>query len=136
MGLFLKKLKSLGVTLRSLSLSNNGLNDSCIDGLVQFINHSKRLRVLELDQNNITDEGFKKLGKALLSAEKLQILNISSNENITEKSLSMINDLLVHESLESFIFTDLPIPGIQILTRKLLMSIKSGKCSAISLTNS
>lgn len=84
---FIDVLKNQEVSLTSMNLSKNLLNDEAMKSLGECLQHLSSLKKLGLGWNNISDKGIDDLFPYLSDNQSLKILDLSGNENITDKSL-------------------------------------------------
>ena len=80
----LQKVETI-TNLKTLNISNNGLNDEAAHGIAIFLSHNPQLRELDLSYNNLKAEGFIKICNGMTSLRRLTKLNISNN-NINKEA--------------------------------------------------
>lgn len=94
-------LKEMKSKLIYLFLNSNLLDDECMNMLGEFIEYSETIEEIAISSNKITDKGIEILSEYLIGNISLKTLYISGNEEITDKSLPYLIDIVKKTSIIS-----------------------------------
>ena len=93
---FLKQLFRENFNIRWVSFKNSNLNDNVLEIIISAL-LLKRIRYLNLSNNNITNKSMYLLNKFLIKNQTLSILDMSHNKNIDTEGIKLIlNALKLH----------------------------------------
>ena len=122
---FLKQLFRENFNIRWVSFKNSNLNDNVFEILISAL-LLKRIRYLNLSNNNITNKSMYLLNKFLIKNQTLSILDMSHNQYVDTDGIKLIlNALKLHPNICKLDFSYMNIPGSGELISSLLSENKS-----------
>jgi len=91
--------------LKCINLSENMLDDSCIESLGQLIKSKKSIEELFLRKNKLTDKGIETLSHCIIGDTSLSILDISGNDGVTNNSYEYLKNMVQQSSIRTLNLT-------------------------------
>ncbi len=127
---FLRKEK---ITLYSVFLNENQLDDRCITSIGEYIKDNNCFTELDLEKNFITDEGVNILAKFLFGNSTMKALGLACNKKITNKSYSVLSDLCQKTKIENLNTFGTLITGRKLLDIQYIKSISTGTLEVLDV---
>ncbi len=109
-------------SVEEIDVSDNELDDLCIESFAYLINAKNNITLINLSSNNITDRGIAILEQSVSHKSRLKCLNLSGNNAITDKSLHHLENLMMKLKMKEVIVTD----------TQMTMQIINGNASKIA----
>ena len=126
---FLKQLFRENFNIRWVSFKNSNLNDNVLEIIISAL-LLKRIRYLNLSNNNITNKSMYLLNKFLIKNQTLSFLDMSHNKNIDTDGIKLIlNALKLHPNICKLDLSYMNIAGCG----ELLSSVLSENKTIITL---
>ena len=121
---FLKQLFRENFNIRWVSFKNSNLNDNVLEIIISAL-LLKRIRYLNLSNNNITNKSMYLLNKFLIKNQTISILDMSHNTNIDTDGIKLIlNALKLHPNIRKLDLSYMNITGSGELLSSLLSENK------------
>jgi len=87
--------------LMRINLSENNLDDECMETLGLLIESKNSIKYLFLKKNKLTDKGIETLSHYITGDTSLSILDISGNDGITDNSYECLTNIVKHSNIEN-----------------------------------
>lgn len=121
---FLKQLFRENFSIRWVSFKNSNLNDNIFENIISSL-ILKRIRYLNFSNNNITNKSMYLLNTFLIKNQTLSILDLSRNENVNKDGIKIIlNSLKLHPNIYKLDFSFMNITGSGEYISSLLLENK------------
>ncbi len=88
--------------LTRLDLSNNQLDDDCMESMGEYIQDNQFLENVSLNRNKISDRAIKILSEYLVGNTILKSFSINDNQGITEVSAPLLIEVVKKSCIEYF----------------------------------
>jgi len=109
-------LKESKINIKEINLHDNELDDDCIESLGEFIQNSKTIKNIDISYNKIIDKSIEILFPYLIGNITIKYFGINYNKGITDKSISLLKEIIHKSSIE-----DIKIKGTLIINQNILV---------------
>jgi len=123
--------------LKDIELSDNNLDDNCIEPLGRLIQKKKSIECISLSGNYITDKGIDILSYCIIGNTKIRLLDIRNNIGITDGSFDILKEMIEKSNIE-FIdleFTSINPENILLLKNSAKIPIENREIPLITIGN-
>lgn len=97
---FFKKLSGLEqISLSSINLYGNQLDDDCIMDLCEYIIGSKEIEKLDIGYNKVTDKGVILFSQQLINCTNIKYLDIGRNHRITDLAVPSLVEFIKRSTI-------------------------------------
>lgn len=136
--MFFKTLKEYKLSVKSINMKNNQLDDDCIPSLGNLLqnqqveelylgNNSVGYPNLKRIGNDFTDKGIEILLPYLIGNTTIKFLDISSNPKISDNSIPILKELIKKTNIENIYAEGTSISGKNALVAPLTENILRNK---------
>jgi len=95
-------LKSNNKDIIKIDISDNKLDDDCIEKLSELINQNKNISCIDIISNQITDKGVEILSEYVIGNTFIKSIDLDYNLGITDSSYEIIKNMVKYSSISSF----------------------------------
>jgi len=97
----LNTLNEFKLNLTIINLSQNNLDDDCMESLGELVQNNQFIENFDIGSNKITDKGIEMLFPYLIGNTMLKFLSISNNIGITDKSVPLLKEIIQKSNITS-----------------------------------
>lgn len=121
--LLFNTLRESKLNVRTVNLYRNQLDDDCMKSLGFYVKENNNVEGVFIGENNITDKGIGAFSSSIIGNVTLKKFGISSNDEITNRSVPVLINLIEKSSIESICTYGTSISQSNIFAVALSMNI-------------
>ena len=123
------------LSVETINLSTNQLNDDCMESLGEFIQNSQTIKNIDIGNNKITDnKGIEILLPYLIGNLTIKEIGIYGNKEITDKSIPLLKEIIYKSNIEDIYIYETSITNQYILDVPLIKNILKNGSDMIYMT--
>lgn len=123
--LFTSLVKS-SLYLKQISLSGNGLDDSCLLLIGEYVQKNRVIESLGLGNNKVSDRGVKMLASSLNGHPSIRCIDLRNNKGISNKSLPTLIKVIESSRISTLHIYGTSVSNVDILA--IYLAISDVKC--------